>query len=209
MLSQSLMVALLAACGVAIPLNINLGAYSPALVVGDGEISFGGKADVASLMNALEGAAVTGAAANGQAQAAPAPAAAPAVAGGSTAAAVVQPTDQQAAQIASLQGMGKEIAPRVVTMQANKEVLKRDLAGFNAALKFATDALTKGPEIQLGTEAAGVGILVKPGSVGAAAPAAGKKQKKRQEAAPKLKTTVTTMFVRGGPKPAGKFTRFS
>jgi hypothetical protein len=55
----------------AIPLNINLGAYSPALVVGDGEISFGGKADVSSLMNALEGAAVSGAAANGAAAAAP------------------------------------------------------------------------------------------------------------------------------------------
>ena len=41
-----------------LPLNINLGAYSPALVVGDGEISFGGKQDVSNLMNALEGAAV-------------------------------------------------------------------------------------------------------------------------------------------------------
>jgi hypothetical protein len=53
----------------ALPLNINLGAYSPALVVGDGEISFGGKQDVSNLMNALEGAAVSGAAAaaNGQA----------------------------------------------------------------------------------------------------------------------------------------------
>lgn len=44
----------------ALPLNINLGAYSPALVVGDGEISFGGKQDVSNLMNALEGAAVSG-----------------------------------------------------------------------------------------------------------------------------------------------------
>jgi hypothetical protein len=30
----------LAALGTALPLNVNLGAYSPALVVGDGEISF-------------------------------------------------------------------------------------------------------------------------------------------------------------------------
>ena len=70
----------------ALPLNINLGAYSPALVVGmtvlsslthavppkslaaslhqglgDGEISFGGKQDVSNLMNALEGAAVNAA----------------------------------------------------------------------------------------------------------------------------------------------------
>lgn len=52
----------------ALPLNINLGAYSPALVVGDGEISFGGNSDVNSLMNVLEGAAVNAAAgvANGQ-----------------------------------------------------------------------------------------------------------------------------------------------
>ncbi|EPE27069.1 hypothetical protein GLAREA_02983 [Glarea lozoyensis ATCC 20868] len=215
MLSQSVIIALLAAYGVAIPLNINLGAYSPALVVGDGEISFGGKADVANLMNALEGAAVSGAAANGQAQAAPAPAIVPAatpsaspITGGSSAAAVVQPAEeQQSAQIASLQGMGKEIAPRVVTMEADKEVLKRDLSGFNAALKFATDALTKSPEVQLGTPAAGVGIIVKPGSVGAKPAAAAGEKKKRQEAAPKLKTTVTTMFVRGGPRPAGSVAR--
>jgi hypothetical protein len=59
--SQLLLLAsFLAANVAALPLNINLGAYSPALVVGDGEISFGGKADVSSLMNALEGAAVSG-----------------------------------------------------------------------------------------------------------------------------------------------------
>lgn len=57
----------------ALPLNINLGAYSPALVVGDGEISFGGRNDVSQLMNVLEGAAVN--AAQGVANA---PAAAPA-----------------------------------------------------------------------------------------------------------------------------------
>lgn len=73
-----------AGLAVALPLNINLGAYSPALVVGtvppsqpaplfwktrlltrptgDGEISFGGRQDVSSLMNALEGAAVNAAA---------------------------------------------------------------------------------------------------------------------------------------------------
>lgn len=59
--SQLLLLAsFLAANVVALPLNINLGAYSPALVVGDGEISFGGKQDVSNLMNALEGAAVSG-----------------------------------------------------------------------------------------------------------------------------------------------------
>jgi hypothetical protein len=55
----------------ALPLNINLGAYSPALVVGDGAISFeggeeGGAAgeggqSVEQIVNALQGAAVSGA----------------------------------------------------------------------------------------------------------------------------------------------------
>src|SRR5689334_7397014 len=112
-----LLAALLAASAAALPLNINLGAYSPALVVGDGEISFGGKADVTNLMNALEGAAVNGAAANGQAGTATPAAAQPAAAQPAAAqpAAGQQPAAEgQATQIASLQGMGKEIAPRVV-----------------------------------------------------------------------------------------------
>jgi hypothetical protein len=92
----------------ALPLNINLGAYSPALVVGtslplapadhfsetrmltrltgDGEISFGGRQDVSNLITALEGAAVNAAA--GAANAAEgAGNAAAAAAGSSTAAA--------------------------------------------------------------------------------------------------------------------------
>ncbi|KAK6954705.1 hypothetical protein Daesc_004673 [Daldinia eschscholtzii] len=66
----------------ALPLNINLGAYSPALVVGDGEISFGGGQDVTNLMNALEGAAVnaaTGTAGGATENAASAPVAASSV----------------------------------------------------------------------------------------------------------------------------------
>ncbi|KAK4044155.1 hypothetical protein C8A01DRAFT_31757 [Parachaetomium inaequale] len=49
------------------PLNINLGAYSPALVVGDGAISFEGAEGAAGgngvtdIVNALQGAAVAGA----------------------------------------------------------------------------------------------------------------------------------------------------
>lgn len=216
--SQFLIVAILAAYGVAIPLNINLGAYSPALVVGDGEISFGGKADVSNLMNALEGAAVGGAAANagtgtreGSGTTAT-PSAAPKAANANG-----QVVDgQQAAQIASLQGMGKEIAPRVVKLQADKEVLKRDLTGFNAALKYATDAIKITPQVELGTESAGVGILQRPGITAAAASAAqpkaggataaaGGAAAKRDLPTRKMKTTVTTMFVRGGPAPAGKF----
>ncbi|TLD27352.1 hypothetical protein PspLS_05339 [Pyricularia sp. CBS 133598] len=131
----------LAGMAVAVPLNINLGAYSPALVVGDGEISFGGGEEVSSLMNALEGAAVNGANAAapakggkkaGAAAIASAPgAAAAAAAPVSNAASQQQPAqivsapatadaasapnpalEQQAQQIAALQGMGKAIAPR-------------------------------------------------------------------------------------------------
>lgn len=213
----ALLFSLLAANTVtALPLNINLGAYSPALVVGDGEISFGGKADVTSLMNALEGAAVSGAAANGQAApatpaAAAAPAAQPAPATQAQVETVPAVEGQQTAQIASLQGMGKEIAPRVVTMEENGNVVKRDINGFNAALKFATGALTTSPGVELGTGEGGSGVGIKQGAGGAkpaaaaAAPAAQAPAaaKREENAAPKLKTTVTTMFVRGGPAPAG------
>lgn len=112
----------------ALPLNINLGAYSPALVVGDGEISFGGKQDVSNLMNALEGAAVSGAAANGQAAPVAAAVAQPATAGTN-----INPA-QDTTQVTSLQGMGKEIAPRIVNLVPTAEKEKRDITGFNAAL---------------------------------------------------------------------------
>jgi hypothetical protein len=192
--SQFLYAALLASSVIAVPLNINLGAYSPALVVGDGEISFGGKQDVSNLMNALEGAAVSGAAAANapaaaavapatQAQAAPAPAIA------------LAPVDQTT-QITALQGMGKEIAPRVIQL-VKEGTEKRDFNGFNAALKYASDALKNSPTIQLGTEAAGVGIIQGAG-VNAAKPGAAKRE---EVPGPKVKTTVTTMFVRGGPAP--------
>jgi hypothetical protein len=202
--SQFLYAALFASSVIAVPLNINLGAYSPALVVGDGEISFGGKQDVSNLMNALEGAAVSGAAA----AAAPAPAAA------APAAVVVAPATQaqvapapavalappvdQTTQITALQGMGKEIAPRVIQL-VKEGTEKRDINGFNAALKYASDALKNSPTIQLGTEAAGVGIIQGAG-VNAAKPGAAKRNE--LASSPKVKTTVTTMFVRGGPAAA-------
>lgn len=75
MLSRQILLAILAALSVsAVPLNINLGAYSPALVVGDGEISFGGNPERASeLLQTLASGAANGAVPNGQA---PRPAAA-------------------------------------------------------------------------------------------------------------------------------------
>jgi hypothetical protein len=182
------------------------------LVVGDGEISFGGKQDVSNLMNALEGAAVSGAAAaNAPAAAAPAPA--PAAAAPIVAVAPAPVTQAQAApapalapappvdqttQITALQGMGKEIAPRVIQL-VKEGTEKRDINGFNAALKYASDALKNSPTIQLGTEAAGVGIIQGAG-VNAAKPGAVKRDE--LPSSPKMKTTVTTMFVRGGPAPA-------
>lgn len=201
--------AMLATSISALPLNINLGAYSPALVVGDGEISFGGKADVSNLMNALEGAAVTGAATNGaattataQVQAAPAAAAVPAVASVQEAAT----EDKTEAQVTALQGMGKEIAPRVVKLERSdvEKAEKRDIQTLTAALNYAAGAIKTSPEVQLGTEESGVGILVKAGGTGttaaagtAAKVAMGKREDNATEA--KLKTTVTTMFIRGGP----------
>ncbi|TPX10447.1 uncharacterized protein E0L32_008666 [Thyridium curvatum] len=201
----------------ALPLNINLGAYSPALVVGDGEISFGGRQDVSNLMNALEGAAVNAAGqrANTNGAAAPeTPAAQPPAAVANAADPSLQ---EQAQQIASLQGLGKEIAPRVA-------VEKRDLTGFDRALKFAEVALEKGPKVQLGTgaEGSGVGIIVdnnkqaaarpgkgaegeaRPAPAAPAAPGRAGAAEKRDvvtgsEAGVKpLRTRVTTMYVRSG-----------
>ncbi|KAK1766200.1 hypothetical protein QBC33DRAFT_112707 [Phialemonium atrogriseum] len=181
----------------ALPLNINLGAYSPALVVGDGEISFGGKQDVSNLMNALEGAAINAAAGAGVANTANA-AATNTVAGGSGPITIAPPDStlsDQAGQIASLQGLGKEIAPRVETDDAPKA--KRDLAGFDRALKYAEAALVKGPKVQLGTgaEGSGVGIIVdnSPSTRGAAA-----KRDIIEASASRVRAKVTTMYVRRG-----------
>ncbi|KAK8067021.1 hypothetical protein PG997_013768 [Apiospora hydei] len=244
----------------ALPLNINLGAYSPALVVGDGEISFGGGQDVSKLFTTLEGAAQQNAAGGGAAaktagaaqpaseaasQAASskasstegesaAAAASPAAAAKPSAPAPeVAPTTQdtsistsdatlqdQASSVSTLQGMGKEIAPR------DSAPVKRDLAGFDRALKYAEAALVKGPIVQLGTgkEGAGVGIIVDNRPAGGAAAKAEGVTAKAQGAAsaqnaavaadastkqamgkrdeessqPRRRTKVTTMYVRRG-----------
>lgn len=78
-MKYSFVAILAASAATAAPLNINLGAYSPALVVGDGEISFAGNgaAGAEGLVNTLQGAAAAsnGAVAQGQAVAPAAPAA--------------------------------------------------------------------------------------------------------------------------------------
>ncbi|KAI8951344.1 hypothetical protein F4801DRAFT_578557 [Xylaria longipes] len=201
-----------------LPLNINLGAYSPALVVGDGEISFGGGQDVTNLLNALEGAAVNsatansgatnGAAENVQALDTPSdttPAESTVAAQGSeTAVATPQATtttvdpnlQEQATQISGLQGMGKEIAPREGIEESK---VKRDLQGFDRALTFAEAALTKGPLIQLGTGegGAGVGIIVDNNPTAGAGE--GQATAKRDEGSqPRRRTKVTRMYVKRG-----------
>ncbi|KAK4162752.1 hypothetical protein QBC43DRAFT_355746 [Cladorrhinum sp. PSN259] len=193
----------------ALPLNINLGAYSPALVVGDGEISFGGRQDVSNLILALEGAAINaaaGAAAEAESAARSASSAstvsAAAVPTPATVEAVAQPVadpalTEQAQRISGLQGLGKSIAPRPKD--------KRDLAGFDRALTYAEAALVKGPKIQLGTgaEGSGVGIIVDNNARNGVAAAEKRDVKKRDEdgnaAAPRLRRSkVTTLYVRRG-----------
>jgi len=196
MLHLSALLALLAATSTqSLPLNINLGAYSPALVVGDGEISFGGEADVSNLMTALSGAsqgteaAAAGAgitragiegtvAEKGPSVVAPSLSSAVSVAASSTA--------TPGATVLQGQGIGRDvIEPR--EPEADTDIVsvekrdvedekrdatdeKRDLAGFNAALAFATGALATGPEVQLGTGegGSGVGIIVTPATAGTA-----------------------------------------
>ncbi|KAK7709814.1 hypothetical protein SLS64_006056 [Diaporthe eres] len=158
-------VAFLAASASAAPLNINLGAYSPALVVGDGEISFAGNgaAGAEGLVNTLQGAAAAsnGAVAQGQAVAPAAPA-------GQQASVINEPVRTRSL------GVTKELDPRqeaedeedeeeVAEIEARQEeggnLMKRQ-NGFDRALTYAEAALQKGPKIQLGTPAAGVGIIV-------------------------------------------------
>lgn len=86
----------------------------------------------------------------------------------------------------------KEIEPRVEAEAAAAEpededeeeedeetdapaVAKRDLAGFDRALKYAEAALVKGPKVQLGTgaEGSGVGIIVDNNQQAAARPGRG------------------------------------
>jgi len=146
-------------------------------------------------MNALEGAAVNAASSStpSQAQDASPPA-------GVESAAVDPALAQHTQQIAALQGLGKQVVhPRV-------QPSKRDLAGFDRALRYAEVGLTKGPDIQLGTgaEGSGVGIIVDNVPTGGVA----KRSVDDEPAATRRRAKVTTMFVRRGvpdgkpPRPA-------
>ncbi|KAL3419156.1 hypothetical protein PVAG01_09378 [Phlyctema vagabunda] len=149
MLYSYTLIALMAATSVnALPLNINLGAYSPALVVGDGEISFGGQEDVSNLITALSGAsqgAEAGAVAGAETEASRAQLAdivtAATPAADSAPAAIIEPVDAAPSEapataapaangLQSGIGMGNDIRPRVESTEADlpeaKEIAPRE-----------------------------------------------------------------------------------
>ncbi|RMZ70457.1 hypothetical protein GMOD_00000548 [Pyrenophora seminiperda CCB06] len=191
MLAQNVIFALVATVA-AVPLNINLGAYSPALVVGDGEISLGSTASASELMATLASGAAAGGGGGG-AKPAAAEAGAPA------------PPAKRAnlrRAIADMMNKRNVGEPKMDAVEEAMQWIKRDLAGFNAALGYAKEALKDQPKVELGTENAGVGIVINPGvnvpAGSAAAGAAPKKAEKRgevveeEEDAPKMTLVAIT-----------------
>jgi len=181
MLAQNVIFALVATVA-AVPLNINLGAYSPALVVGDGEISLGSTASASELMATLASGAAAG--------------------GGAKPAEGAAPPAKRANLRRTIEEIFKKRAPVEPKMDAVEEAMqwiKRDLAGFNAALGYAKEALKDQPKVEMGTENAGVGIIVNPGvnvPAGSAAAGGGKKEKRdevvEEEDAPKMTLVAIT-----------------
>jgi len=172
----------------AAPLNINLGAYSPAVVVGDGAIEFEeGGSVVDNLVNTLQGAAVSGAARVASASADAAPKVAQAQVVATTAAAADASSEAGSAPIlsepAKLHQPGdpklvdrRRAIPAAIYDNSASEAQaqdqdqedqetrnenrrrRRQLDGFDRALTFAEAALTKGPKVELGTGAEGSGV---------------------------------------------------
>ncbi|KAF2278850.1 uncharacterized protein EI97DRAFT_492500 [Westerdykella ornata] len=142
--SQYFLFALITAC-VAVPLNINLGAYSPALVVGDGEISLGSTESASELMATL----ASGAAANGNA------------AGGEQQQAAAKRAPNLVRTLESLhkRSQAEAAEAQIAAIESAFDWIKRDLPGFNAALTYAREAMQNTPKIELGTPKSGVGIV--------------------------------------------------
>ncbi|KAJ4351460.1 uncharacterized protein N0V89_006802 [Didymosphaeria variabile] len=183
MLSHTVLLALVAAVG-AVPLNINLGAYSPALVVGDGEISLGaaGAAGASELMATLAQGAQQGAAgeaaqqgqqANQQGEAAQQE---QQQGEAQPAEQQEQPAEGEAAKRGNLvrdinKILKREAAPEpaevahIDAVAAAVQWIKRDINSFNSALSYAERAQQNQPKIELGTgeEGSGVGITVNAG----------------------------------------------
>ncbi|CAN9175395.1 hypothetical protein GT037_007211 [Alternaria burnsii] len=214
MLPQHVLIALVATVA-AVPLNINLGAYSPALVVGDGEISLGSTESASELMATLASGAAANAGGEGAAQGqqeTPAPAAeAPAAEGEAAQPQEEQPAEGEAGKRSILRRaisdiLGKRnpapVEPKMAAVEEAMQWIKRDLAGFNAALGYAKEAQKDMPKVEMGTENAGVGLLVNPGvnvpkdSAAAGTPPAEKKTKRdevvEEEDAPKMTLVAIT-----------------
>lgn len=148
--AQYVLVALVAAVS-AVPLNINLGAYSPALVVGDGEISVGSAERASELIETL----ATGAAA----------------AGGNEGQQQAEKRSVAAPRVRTINHLGRRApAPKpqplsedsLALAQEAMEWIKRDIAGFREALGYAREAMKDQPEVEMGTgeEGSGVGLIV-------------------------------------------------
>lgn len=192
MLPQHVLLALVATVA-AVPLNINLGAYSPALVVGDGEIAIGEAKSASELMATLaSGAAQAGGAEGGAARPGQQNREQAAEAGAPT---PEQPAEAEAAKRApnlrrAISDFLSRRAPapvddKLAAVEAATAWIKRDLQGFNAALSYAREAMKDQPKVELGSPNAGIGIVVNPGiNVPANSAAAGsppKKAEKRSE----------------------------
>ncbi|KAI4713557.1 hypothetical protein J4E89_001004 [Alternaria sp. Ai002NY15] len=193
MLPQHVLFALVATVA-AVPLNINLGAYSPALVVGDGEISLGSTESASELMSTLASGAAANAGGEGAAQA-------------EGEQAQEQPAEGETAKRSNLRRAVNDIIskrapvePKMAAVEEAMQWIKRDLAGFNAALGYAKEAQKDMPKVEMGTENAGVGLLVNPGvnvpkdSAAAGAPAEKRKRDEvvEEEDAPKMTLVAIT-----------------
>jgi len=173
MLPQHIIFALVATV-TAVPLNINLGAYSPALVVGDGEIAIGEAKSASELMATLAQGSNAAAAAGGS----------EAAARGQQAQEQPQEQEQPADGEPSAKrapnmlrrAIGDFLAARapapapapaaddkMAAVEGAMEWIKRDLQSFQAALNYAREALKDQPKIELGTPNSGVGMIVNPG----------------------------------------------
>lgn len=139
------------------------------MVVGDGEISFGGGEAAAAIPAAATPAAATPAAAAGEGKATTesTTAAQLAALGGVTSTEATVPAGGMGKSVAPVNPVFGEAGPAKRSIDVNEkrddDLVKRQ--NFAAALQYATAALKTSPEIQLGTGegGSGVGITQKAG----------------------------------------------
>jgi hypothetical protein len=198
MLPQHVLLALVATVA-AVPLNINLGAYSPALVVGDGEIAIGEAKSASELMATLASGSAAAGNNNAAAEAQQAPGQQERGQQAAAEQTQEQPAETEAAKRApnmlrraisdfiASRAPAPAVDDKMAAVEGAMEWIKRDLAGFQASLQYAREALKDQPKVELGSPNAGIGILVNPGvnvpkdSAAAGAPAKAERKAKRSE----------------------------